>query len=1026
MKKLFLLFSLAIAICSCSAQPNHVKCLQSDQKALLDIKNSFNDPANTLSSWRGPDCCKWRGIFCDNITGSVITIDLHNRNPRYGSWNLSGEISPSLAKLESLKNLNLSFNTFREIPIPEFISSLKNLQYLNLSNAGFGGVIPPNLGNLTNLQYLDVSSLGFSTLIVDDFKWVGNLVSLKHLDTNNIDLSLVDSNWLEMLNELPHLTELHLSNCGLFGSISSLSGFINFTSLAVIYLSFNNFTSFFPDWLVNISSLVYIDLSSSMLRGRIPLGLSELHKLRFLNLGSNYNLSANGLSLFNGTWEKIEVLDLASNKVHGKLPQSVGNMTTLTEFNLFGNELEGGIPRTIGSLCKLVNFDVSGNKMRGTLPEILEGIEKCRCDSPLPSLVNLRLSNNELTGPLPYWLGQVKNLEDLSLSYNSIEGPIPNSLNGLQNLTHLSLAGNKLNGTLPESIGELSSLVVLDVSSNYITGIISEVHFSELSEVKILRLSSNSLILNVSSDWLPPFQIRNLDMGSCQLGPSFPEWLKSQNEIMFLDISNSSISSSIPSWFWDLSVNLSLINVSFNQIHGRLPTSFELATAILFEKSQLPTAIYHKSVQVELFDMSNNRFEGPIPQNISETMPDLIFFSLSGNKLTGKIPDDIGNMASLQVLDFSSNNLFGSIPNSLGNCSYLKALDLGNNSLSGSIPNSIGELKQLRSLHLNDNLFSGKLPFSLNNLSSLETLDLGHNMFEDTLTSWLGQGFTLSSLRILKLRSNAFFGGILIEFSNLSSLQVLDLSENNFTGLIPTSLGDLKAMAQEQTKNEYLLYGKYRGMYYEESLVINLKNQLQKFTKTLSLITAIDLSGNFFSGEIPVELTRLHGLIILDLSRNHIIGQIPENISCLIQLGSLDLSRNELSGALPTSLASLSFLGYLNLSNNNLLGKIPDGGQISTFSYAFEGNPGLCGAPLVVKCSGEDSDKGKNSQNEKDGVYEENDRLIDGWFYLSVGLGFAVGILVPCIVLVIRKPCSDKYSGYLDKLVYKLLSVESK
>ncbi|KAL3832964.1 hypothetical protein ACJIZ3_007700 [Penstemon smallii] len=624
LKKLFLLYSLAIAIaiaiaiCSCSAQTNHVKCLPSDQKALLDIKNGFNDPENTLSSWHGLDCCKWRGIFCHNITGSVITIDLHNRNPRYGFWNLSGEISPSLANLESLKNLDLSFNTFREIPIPEFISSLKNLQYLNLSNAGFGGVIPPNLGNLTNLQYLDVSSLGFSTLIVDDFKWVD--------------------------------------------------------------LSFNSFTSFFPNWLVNISSLVYIDLRDSMLRGRIPLGLSELHELRFLNLGLNHNLSANGLSLFHGTWEKIEVLDLSSNKVHGKLPQNVGNMTTLTDFNLFDNELEGGIPRTIGSLCKLVNFDVSGNKMRGTLPEILEGVEKCRGDSPLPSLVNLRLSNNELTGPLPYWLGQLKNLEDLSLSYNSIEGPIPNSLNGLQNLTQLSLAGNKLNGTLPESIGELSNI---DFSSNLFDG------------------------------YIP-----------------------------------------IP------------------------------------------------SVEVELFDLSNNRFEGPIPQNISETMPDLIFFSLSGNKLTGKIPDDIGNMASLQVLDFSSNNLFGSIPNSLGNCSYLKALDLGNNSLSGSIPNSIGKLKQLRSLHLNDNLFSGKLPFSLNNLSSLETLDLGHNMFEDTLASWFGQGFALSSLRILRLRSNAFLGGILIEFSNLSSLQILDLSENNFTGLIPTSLGDLKAMAQEQTKND--------------------------------------------------------------------------------------------------------------------------------------------------------------------------------------------------------------------------------
>ncbi|KAM3285087.1 hypothetical protein P3S67_023886 [Capsicum chacoense] len=69
--------------------------------------------------------------------------------------------------------------------------------------------------------------------------------------------------------------------------------------------------------------------------------------------------------------------------------------------------------------------------------------------------------------------------------------------------------------------------------------------------------------------------------------------------------------------------------------------------------------------------------------------------------------------------------------------------------------------------------------------------------------------------------------------SSLSSLQVLDLAENNLTGNVPTSIRDLNAMVQEQKMNEYLLYGKYRGIYYEESLVVNLKNQFQKYTKTL-------------------------------------------------------------------------------------------------------------------------------------------------------------------------------------------------
>ncbi|KAL2461212.1 disease resistance family protein/LRR family protein [Abeliophyllum distichum] len=983
-----------------NGKENNVKCRSTDRGALLDFKNGLNDPENRLSSWRGLDCCLWRGIGCNNATGSVTKVDLHNPYPdftasiRYGFWNLSGEIRPSLLNLKSLQHLDLSFNTFDGVGIPEFLGSLKNLQYLNLSKAGFSGIIPPNLGNLSNLQYLDVSS-GFASLTVDDFQWISGLASLKHLEMNFVDLSLVNSNWLDILNMLPSLTELHLASCGLSGSISSL-GSVNFTSLAVIDLSINSFNSMFPDWLVNISSLVYVDLSSCTLRGRIPLGFGDLPNLIHLNLALNGNLSASGLSFFKGNWKTIEVLDLASNQVHGKLPASIGNMTTLTDFDLFDNSVEGGIPSTIGRLCKLVNFDMSGNKLTGSLPEMLEGTEDCFSNSPFPNLVYLKLTSNNLTGRLPAWLGELKNLEELSLVSNLFEGPIPESLGALQNLTDLNLAGNKLNGTLPESIGQLSNLSVLDVSLNSLTGILSQVHFSKLGKLKILSLSSNSFVLNVSSGWIPLFQIRNLDMGSCRLGPLFPAWLKSQHELRFLDISNSSISGSIPNWFWDFSVNLSLLNVSFNQLGGQLPNSFQLTPYADVDLSSnfFEGSIPLPGVPIELLDLSNNRFRGPIPQNISKVMPDLVFLSLSANQLTGNVPEDIGKMVSLSVIDLSRNNLTGNIPSSL------------------------------QSLHLNDNMVSGKLPSSLKNLSSLETLDLGNNQLEGNLPPWISEGFT--SLRILKMRLNAFSGEIPSELSNLTSLQVLDLAENNFTGRISPTLGDLQAMAQEQMINKYLLYGKYRGLYYEENLVVNLKNQPQLFNKTLSLLTSIDLSGNSFYGEIPAELTKLHGLVVLNLSRNQISGRIPESISSLRQLTSLDLSSNKLSGPIPSSIASLSFLSYLNLSDNNLSGKIPESGQMSTFdAYAFEGNSDLCGAPLVVKCRGEDSKNGNNTHNGDD-VYDNNDKFIDRWFYLSIGLGFAAGILIPYIVLVIKKPWRDGYFDFVDKVADKLLSVRSR
>ncbi|KAL0008807.1 hypothetical protein SO802_010309 [Lithocarpus litseifolius] len=470
-----------------------VKCLKSDQDALINFKNGLEDPKNRLLSWQGSNCCQWSGISCENSTGAVVTVDLHNPHPsgsdssgRYGFWNLSGEIRPSLVKLKSLRYLDLSFNTFNGIPIPIFFGSLENLQYLNLSNAGFSGTIPPNLGNLSSLEYLDVK---LSTLTVDNLEWMAGLVSLKHLTMNEVDLSMVGSD----------------------------SGPAQWNST----------------W------------------------LGELPNLRTLNFAGNNNLTASCFQLFEGTWKKIEVLDLASNKLRGELPTSFGSMTSLTHVDLFANNVEGGIPSSID------------------------------------------------------WLGQLKNLVQLDLEYNSLQGPIPTSLGSLLHLTELGLGGNQLNGTLPESLGQLSELFYFDVSSNHLTGIVNESHFSKLTKLKFLHLSSNSFTLNFSSNWAPPFQIQYLDMGSCHLGPSFPTWLKSQEQVTYLDFSNASISD---------------VDLSSNLFEGPI---------------SLPV------VAIELLDLSNNRFSGPIPINMGAYMHNQIFLSVSSSNITGNIPASLGELNSM-------------------------------------------------------------------------------------------------------------------------------------------------------------------------------------------------------------------------------------------------------------------------------------------------------------------------------------------------------------------------------------------
>ncbi|MQL81954.1 hypothetical protein Taro_014419 [Colocasia esculenta] len=79
---------------------------------------------------------------------------------------------------------------------------------------------------------------------------------------------------------------------------------------------------------------------------------------------------------------------------------------------------------------------------------------------------------------------------------------------------------------------------------------------------------------------------------------------------------------------------------------------------------------------------------------------------VNGNSLTGEIPWQLGEMASLMVLDLSKNALTGTIPSSLANVPNLQVLLLNHNHLSGSIPMSFSNLTQLTTLDVSFNNLS--------------------------------------------------------------------------------------------------------------------------------------------------------------------------------------------------------------------------------------------------------------------------------------------------------------------------------
>lgn len=133
-------------------------------------------------------------------------------------------------------------------------------------------------------------------------------------------------------------------------------------------------------------------------------------------------------------------------------------------------------------------------------------------------------------------------------------GHLTDEIGSFKNLQVLDLWNNSIYGPIPPYLWEVTSLKSLDLSRNKLDATISQIQLSNLTSLIYIRLDKNSRIeLKLDPDWIAPFQLVALDLGSCNLGPHFPLWIRSQKSLYLLDISNNGISDIIPDWFWKLS-----------------------------------------------------------------------------------------------------------------------------------------------------------------------------------------------------------------------------------------------------------------------------------------------------------------------------------------------------------------------------------------------------------------------------------------------------------------------------------------
>ncbi|KAI3499759.1 hypothetical protein L1887_35568 [Cichorium endivia] len=609
----------------------------------------------------------------------------------------------------------------------------------------------------------------------------------------------------------------------------------------------------------------------------------------------------------------VFILFLSLAFVHGDVDEShqlLSFKSSLKRPNLLTNWLTGNHPCNFsGVSCKdekVSSIDLSGTDLSSDFRFVSSNL------MTLPNLETLVVKNCNLTGSL-VWDSRSqcsRALVAVDLAENGISGSFSDasSFTACPRLNSLNLSRNLIdfNGG-SKSIG--LSIQVIDLSYNRISwgkpNVVQWILSNGCRELRHLSVRGNK----VAGD-LPEFDCPNLE---------------------YLDLSANNFSSGLPS-FRDCS-GLQYLDLSSNKFSGDISVSLSSCKRLSF------------------VNLTQNQFAGEIPSFPVDGS--LQFLYLSTNHFQGGVPPHLINLCSTLVeLNVSGNNLSGAVPDGLKSCSSLQLLDISRNNFSGELPiETLLEISNLKTLVLSFNDFIGFLPESFSKMTNLETLDLSSNRISGGIPSGLCQG-TTTRLKELYLQNNWFTSPIPPTLSNCSQLVSLDLSFNYLTGKIPSTFRYLSKL-----QDLIIWFNELEGEIPQELMYIQpLQNLILDF--------------NYLTGSIPHTLSNCTNLNWISLSNNKLSGEIPASLGSLSNLAILKLGNNSFSGNIPPELGDCKSLIWLDLNTNDLSGTIPP----DLFKQAgYIADAYLTGKPYVyIKNDGSSQCHGAGNLLEFGGIREDD------------------------------------------------------